>query len=92
VASDNSVGAGKTDDVSAGASTVPKIGLSKSSANERGDTIKTQRMTRANITLFIDDSGDLATTPRVMKVAIFNILGRVLTEQIDELLLGACYA
>lgn len=85
------LGSGAADGVDTGVSTVPIMGLSKSSANERGETIKTQRTTRANIALFIDVSGDLATTPRVMKVAIFNFFGRVLTEQIDELLHGACY-
>ena len=85
------LGSGASDGVVTGVSTVPIMGLSKSSAKERGETIKTQRTTRANIARFIDDSGDLATTPRVMKVAIFNIFGRVLTEQIDELVRCACY-
>jgi hypothetical protein len=75
------VGTGESDGVAAGASTVPIIGLSKSSANERGVTIKTQRTTRAKIAFLIDDSGVLATLARVMKVAIFIIFGRVLPEQ-----------
>jgi hypothetical protein len=75
-----SVGAG--DAVSTGASTVPRIGLSKSSANERGVTINTQRTTRAKIAFFIVDSGVLAILARVMSMRKMIIFARVLPEQI----------
>ena len=64
-----------------GASTVPTIGLSKSSANERGVTIKTQRITRPTIAFLIVDSGFLAMSARVMMMWKMNVFGRVLTEQ-----------
>jgi hypothetical protein len=75
------VGAGESDGVAAGASTVPMMGLRRSSASERGVTIKRQRTARAIIAFLIVDSGVLATLARVMKVAVFNIFGRVLPEQ-----------
>lgn len=85
----DSVGAGETagsaEAVPTGASTVPRIGLSKSSANERGVTINTQRRTRANMAFFIVDSGALAMLARVMKMAQTVIFGRVLPEQIEYL-------
>jgi len=76
-----SVGAGESDGVAAGASTVPMMGLRRSSASERGVTIKRQRTARAMIAFFTVDSGVLAMLARVMKVAVFNIFGRVLPEQ-----------
>lgn len=63
------------------ASTVPIIGLRRSSASERGVIIKTQRTSRAIRAFLIDASGVLATLERVMNVAIFIIFGRVLPEQ-----------
>lgn len=74
----NSVGAG--DLVSAGTSTVPRIGLRKSSANERGVTINTQSTTRAIIAFFIVDSGVLAMLASVMSMRKIVVFGRVLTE------------
>lgn len=64
-----------------GASTVPTIGLSKSSANERGVTIKTQRITRPTIAFLIVVCGFLAMLARVMMMWKMNVFGRVLTEQ-----------
>jgi hypothetical protein len=64
-----------------GASTVPTIGLSRSSASERGVTIKTQRITRPTIAFLIVDSGFLAMSARVMMMWKMNFFGRVLTEQ-----------
>ena len=64
-----------------GASIVPTIGLNKSSANERGVTIKTQRITRPTIAFLIVDSGFLAMLVRVMMMWKMNVFGRVLTEQ-----------
>lgn len=65
------------------ASTVPIIGLRRSSASERGVIIKTQRTSRAKRAFLIDASGVLATLERVMNVAIFIIFGRVLPEQYE---------
>ncbi len=80
-----SVGNGESDGAgdggSVGESTVPIMGLSSSSANERGVTIKRQRTTRAMIAFFMDDSGVLATLARVMKLAYTVIFSRVLPEQ-----------
>lgn len=85
----DSVGAGESvgaaDAVSTGASTVPRIGLSKSSANERGVTINMQRTTSAKMAFFIVDSGVLAMVARVMMKQKMNIFGRVLTVQIGRL-------
>ena len=64
-----------------GASTVPTIWLSRSSASERGVTIKTQRITRPTIAFLIVDSGFLAMSARVMMMWKMNFFGRVLTEQ-----------
>jgi hypothetical protein len=75
------VGAGESDGVAAGDSTVPIIGLRRSSANDRGVTIKRHRTARAIIAFFTVDSGVLATLARVMKVAVSNIFDRVLPEQ-----------
>jgi hypothetical protein len=72
---------GAGDGGSVGESTVPIMGLSRSSANERGVTIKRQRRTRAMIAFFIVDSGVLATMARVMKLALTIIFSRVLPEQ-----------
>jgi len=65
------------------ASTVPIIGLRRSSASERGVIIKTQRTSRAIKAFLIDASGVLATLERVMNAAIFIIFGRVLPEQYE---------
>ena len=78
VGAGESVGAG--DAVSTGASTVPRIGLSKSSANERGGTINMQRTTSANMAFFIVDSGVLAMLARVMSMRKMIIFDRVLPE------------
>jgi hypothetical protein len=75
----DSVGAGEGDSV--GSSTVPMMGLSKSSASERGVTIKTQRIRRATIAFLIVDSGFLAMLVRVMMMQRIALFGRVLTEQ-----------
>lgn len=64
-----------------GASTVPTIGLSKSSANARGVTIKTQRITRPTIAFLIVDSRFLTMSARVMMMWKMNVFDRVLTEQ-----------
>jgi hypothetical protein len=77
------VGSGET--VSTGASTVPKIGAKRSSANERGATINRQRTTRAMMAFFIVDSGALDMLARVMMMAQTIIFGRVLPEQIEYL-------
>ena len=63
------------------ASTVPMMGLSKSSASERGVTIKTQRIRRATIAFLIVDSGFLAMLARVMMMQGIALFGRVLPEQ-----------
>ena len=80
----DSVGAGElvgaADGVATGVSTVPRIGLSKSSANERGVTINTQRTTSAMMAFFIVDSGVLAMLARVMKMREMVIFDRVLPE------------
>jgi hypothetical protein len=65
------------------ASTVPIIGLRRSSASERGVIIKTQRTSRAIKAFLIDASGVLATLERVMNAAIFIIFSRVLPEQYE---------
>jgi hypothetical protein len=65
------------------ASTVPIIGLRRSSASERGVIIKTQRTSRAIKAFLIEVSGVLATLERVMNAAIFIIFGRVLPEQYE---------
>jgi hypothetical protein len=83
VGAGESVGSGEA--VSMGASTVPKIGAKRSSANERGVTINTQSRTRAKMAFFIVDSGALAMLARVMKMAQTIIFGRVLPEQIESL-------
>jgi hypothetical protein len=75
----DSVGAGVW--VSTGSSTVPMMGLSKSSASERGVTIKTQRIRRATIAFLIVDSGFLAMLARVMMMQRIALFGRVLPEQ-----------
>lgn len=80
----DSVGAGElvgaADGVATGASTVPRIGLSKSSANERGVTINTQRTVRAMMAFFIVDFGVLAMLARVMSMRKMVIFDRVLPE------------
>jgi hypothetical protein len=81
VVAGETVGSGEA--VSRGASTDPRIGLSKSSANERGVTIKTHRTTRAIMAFFIVDSGALAMSARVMKVDQTVFLDRVIPEQIE---------
>ncbi len=83
----DSVGSGEGDSVGAGvwvstgSSTVPMMGLSKSSASERGVTIKTQRIRRATIAFLIVDSGFLAMLARVMMMQRIALFGRVLPEQ-----------
>jgi hypothetical protein len=57
------------------------MGLSKSSASERGVTIKTQRIRRATIAFLIVDSGFLAMLARVMMMQRIALFGRVLPEQ-----------
>jgi hypothetical protein len=58
------------------------MGLSKSSANERGVTINAQRTVSAMIAFFIVDSGVLAMLARVMMKREMIIFARVLPEQI----------
>jgi hypothetical protein len=82
VGAGESVGSGEA--VSMGASTVPRMGLSRSSANERGVTINTQRTVSAMIAFFIVDSGVLAISARVMMKLEMVIFGRVLTEQTES--------
>jgi hypothetical protein len=83
----NSVGVGSAvgSGVATGASTVPKIGAKRSSASERGATINRQRTTSAMMAFFIVDSGVLAMSARVMKLAQTIIFSRVLPEQIEYL-------
>ena len=78
VGSGESVGAGGG--FSTGASTVPSMGLSKSSANERGVMTNTQRTVSAMIAFFIVDSGVLAMLARVMSMRKMVIFDRVLPE------------
>jgi hypothetical protein len=76
------VAVGAVGAVSTGASTVPRIGLRISSANERGVIANTQRTTRPIITRLIVVSGVLAMLARVIILRKMIIFGRVLPEQI----------
>jgi hypothetical protein len=60
------------------------MGLSRSSAKERGVTIHIKRITSAKIAFFIADSGVLAMLARVMKMKEMIFSGRVLPEQFQS--------
>lgn len=65
---------------SVGTSTVPIMGLIRSSAKDLGVTIKMQRITRAMMAFFIVDSGVLHILTRVINMTEMVFSGRVLPE------------